>query len=295
MVDPPDALATVLRRDERERAAVREPGRRRVGRCAVGQTQLGTAADILQPEVGALRPHSGVGNEGAVRGERRIGLDAGLARHLPRRHLPRVAWRGPAPGRDERAPGERGHHEGGNGSRHEHGAPPGWPGRGHRREGPAGPARAAFTLDRREHALQRERKVPRRLEAFRRGLLEAAPDEGLQRGREELRQTRRVLGEDCGKRLAARRPSKRSATRHHLVEDGPEGEDVGAVVYRHSPNLLGRHVGHGAQSRARVRVPWHGRLHRYPRDHGARFQRRVGGVFPLGEAEVEDLEPPVAW
>ena len=73
----------------------------------------------------------------------------------------------------------------------------------------------------------------------------------------------------------------------HLVEHHPEGEEVGAGVHLLAPRLLGRHVGHGPQRRARARRELVGG-HR-----GA--ERRLAdppALEELGEAEVEDLGLP---
>ena len=66
------------------------------------------------------------------------------------------------------------------------------------------------------------------------------------------------------------------------VEHAAEGPDVGARIRLQPARLLGRHVGRGADDRARLRL----------------HQRRSRGPFAhplavLGDAEVEDLHQPV--
>ena len=46
--------------------------------------------------------------------------------------------------------------------------------------------------------------------------------------------------------FAARRPAERAEAGAHLVDDGAEGEQVGATVHRSAEALLGRHVAEGA-------------------------------------------------
>ncbi len=57
----------------------------------------------------------------------------------------------------------------------------------------------------------------------------------------------------------------------HLVEDDAAGPEIGAVVDLLAENLLGRHVADGAYD-------------------DAGFGERLGDVWPLGQAEVDDLD-----
>ena len=51
-------------------------------------------------------------------------------------------------------------------------------------------------------------------------------------------------------RESLRVPLERAPPGQHLVEDRPQGEDVGPRVHRFAVGLLGRHVGHGSQEDA---------------------------------------------
>jgi hypothetical protein len=130
-------------------------------------------------------------------------------------------------------------------------------------------------------------EVARRLVAVLGSLLERALDHPRERLRDVVAQlagrARRVLqdrGQDGQVGVAAERPLPGG----HLVEDDAEGEDVGAVVDGQALGLLRRHVGDRPHD-----APVLGDRLRLLR----RAVAVVGSLPQLGEAEVEDLEPPV--
>ena len=108
--------------------------------------------------------------------------------------------------------------------------------------------------------LERERHVPRRLEAVLSLLLEAVADDAVEPRRhlQLRRELLRLLLQDRVQRLDRRVPVERPAARQHLVEHRPEREDVGAVVRGLAPRLLRRHVADRPQHHARPRVPRQG-------------------------------------
>ena len=87
-------------------------------------------------------------------------------------------------------------------------------------------------------------------------------------------------GQGVGRGVAGEGP----AARQHLVQHGPEREDVRAMVRGQAPHLLRGHVAERAQHHARL---------------GRRAQGRSAGAGPLGgprnpgQAEVEDLHATV--
>ena len=137
--------------------------------------------------------------------------------------------------------------------------------------------------------LELAREVLRGGVALLRVLGQAALDDPAERGGQPRRRLEERLGllpDDGGERLRGRVALEGLPPRGHLVEDRAERELVGAEVHRPSRRLLGRHVADRAEDGAGLR---------------ARDRRRdVGGaagalrLHELGEAEVEDLEVPVA-
>ena len=91
-------------------------------------------------------------------------------------------------------------------------------------------------------------------------------------------------GEDVRDRLAVEQP----LAGQHLEQHDTEGPDVGALVDRLAPRLLGRHVGGGAEDEAGggAGLGEGGRLREIGARRGAGALARPG----LGEAEVEDLD-----
>src|SRR5207248_8269688 len=120
-------------------------------------------------------------------------------------------------------------------------------------------------------------KLAGRLEAARGFLLEAAARNALELDRGADRQRMRsgvqdsLLDRMLRGSLEWRRASK------HLVENHARGEEIRAHVRRLAADLLGRHVADGAEDRAALRV-----------------QRLADRLEELGDAEVENLQPPVA-
>ena len=114
--------------------------------------------------------------------------------------------------------------------------------------------RAGRSRDRGER-LQVERHVPRGLEALRRSLLEAVRDDAIDRGRDPpvgSGQVRRLLREDRDHRVGGGGLGEGALAREHLVENGPEGEDVRAGIHRLAPHLLRRHVAERPEDDARL-------------------------------------------
>ena len=111
---------------------------------------------------------------------------------------------------------------------------------------------------RRGRLRKRKHDVPGGLEPVLPILLQAVLDDVVESRRDvppRLRQLRRLLHQDRRDRVARRFSLERLLAREHLVQDRPEGEDVGAVIDRQPPDLLGRHVAHRPHHRPRFRVP----------------------------------------
>jgi hypothetical protein len=137
--------------------------------------------------------------------------------------------------------------------------------------------------------LEGEAYVPRRLEALGRLLLEAPAHDAIERRGDRAGarlDRRRVLAQDGGERVGRRRAAERTLARHHLVEDGAEGEDVAPRVCGPASRLLGRHVGYRAQEHPR-------RGHLPGSGLGLALAVEAQRVHAC-EAEVEDLGSPVS-
>ena len=159
------------------------------------------------------------------------------------------------------------------------------------RRRPGGGASVTLWLDRPDSDSNVERDVARRLEALLRVLLEAVQDDPVERGRQRLALLggrRGVLLEDRVHRLDGRVALGTRGARQHLVEHDAEREDVGAVIDGLPAHLLGRHVAHRAEHRARA-----GQRPRVGEQRRLGLDRRAGRG-QLGEAEVEDLDAAVA-
>ena len=76
------------------------------------------------------------------------------------------------------------------------------------------------------------------------------------RGVPRLAELGRVVPQDRRHQLGGRLPSEGPRPREHLVEHWPEGEDVGTLVGRVSPDLLGRHVARRCRGPSRPRSRW---------------------------------------
>jgi hypothetical protein len=124
--------------------------------------------------------------------------------------------------------------------------------------------------------------------AVARVLLQAAPDDPIEvrrQPRPELSRRSGRVSEDGGHQPRGIVGPERAAARRHLVEDGPQREDVRSLVHGSALHLLRRHVGNR---------PHHDAL---PRPHLGR-QLRAGPLSGkrsrhLGEAEVQHLHPVV--
>ena len=135
--------------------------------------------------------------------------------------------------------------------------------------------------------LEIEAHVGNRTQALLRVLLEAAAEHARNR-RGHIRRQPLPPGfvlQHARQRLRHIVPLERPRAREHLVENDPEGPDIGASIHRLAARLLGRHVGGGAEHHAELRrVRREGRrMHRIHRPAGDVGRHR------LGEPEIEDL------
>jgi hypothetical protein len=148
---------------------------------------------------------------------------------------------------------------------------------------PRGPGR----LERRQHRLQRHRRLVARGETLGGVLPQAPPHHRLHRRRHlrvQRHQARRLVPQDGRQDLRRRQAPKRTTARQKLVKHRPQGKHVGPRPRRLPLHLLGRHVPDRPQEHARRRVL----RRRGARGVGvARHQR----LLELGQPEVEDLHP----
>ena len=137
------------------------------------------------------------------------------------------------------------------------------------------------------HLLEGEREVARRLVALVGVLLEApARDPSHHRRARQLAggEPLRLVVDDRVERLDQAAPAELPLAGEHLEQDRAEAEDVRAGVGGQPLDLLRRHVAGGPDDQAGL-------------GGGRLAVAAAGGRLPvgeLGEAEVEDLDPPVA-
>ncbi len=142
------------------------------------------------------------------------------------------------------------------------------------------------------NCLQIKRDVACRLEALYRVLLQAVPDHAIQAGSEagdRRVQFRRLFLQDGVHGLHAGVALERALAGQHLVEDGAQSKNVGAMVGALAAHLFRRHVADGAHH---VTGSGGGML----LVHG--LQVRMGRsqsvvLHQLGQTEVEDLDAAV--
>ena len=133
--------------------------------------------------------------------------------------------------------------------------------------------------------VERKREIAGGLEPEVRRLLDAPLDDPSKRrghGVGQLGRIRLEHGIDGGD---PRITTEGRRAGNHLVEDRAEGEDIGAVVHGFTTNLLGRHVAQRAHGDTDIGQG---------RDRRGRPGIRRLGRRQLGDAEVQDLGPPVA-
>ena len=100
-------------------------------------------------------------------------------------------------------------------------------------------APVAAAVDASGHGLERECEIVRRLKTVGRGLLEAAADDSLERGRHAgSAATRADLRAESPTSIGRRIAAKRRSTGEHLEQHRAETENVGPGVRRHSTHLL---------------------------------------------------------
>ena len=121
--------------------------------------------------------------------------------------------------------------------------------------------------------IQIRRELARRRVPIFGPLLQTTPHDLLERRRRSGGKRSRVSREDRRAAFRQRGRWEGEPPAEHLVQDGAEAEDVGALIDGVATNLLRRHVACGAEDHSR---------------RGARAVREQ-----LGDAEVEDFDPAV--
>src|SRR5215470_4797043 len=102
-----------------------------------------------------------------------------------------------------------------------------------------------------------------------------------------MKELSRLREQDRGDCIAGCRASEWSAPGYHLVDHSTQTEDISAGVHRLTPDLLRRHITHGAENHSRgclcAQVSGNfevGILHAW--------------LYELGEAKVQDLQVSVS-
>ena len=136
--------------------------------------------------------------------------------------------------------------------------------------------------------------VARALPAIVRVLLQTLAHDVVERRRTHtlnVRDRRRLRGDDGGDQAGAVLPFERLLARGHLIQQSAEGEDVGARIGRRAFELLGRHVLERSHDRPLLgQVLGHGFV------EGLNRREPLDGpaLADLGKTEVEELRPRLA-
>ncbi len=151
-----------------------------------------------------------------------------------------------------------------------------------RRRAARGRGRAGMPVGER---VERKREIAGGLEPEVGRLLDAPLDDPSQRRGHGVGQLGRIRLEHRIDGGNPRITTERRRAGDHLVEDRAEGEDIGAVVDGLTANLLGRHVAQRAHGHTGLGQG---------RDRRCRPRVQRLGRRQLGDAEIQDLGPPVA-
>jgi len=132
-----------------------------------------------------------------------------------------------------------------------------------------------------------EDQVPRTLEPRFRLLLKAVSDDAFQcvGDRDSRTQARRIVVQNCADRVCDGGAAERSDPGQHLVQNGPNAEDVRSMVGAKTARLLRRHV---------TGRPHDGRERNSADRHGVGGVERRVVAAQFRQPEVEDLDPSVS-